>query len=406
MSEKGKYSQLFAQMSPETLAQPAELGEKTQRLYIGIPKVLDASDFRVPLSPAGVSLLINQGHEVVIERSAGDGANFSDHDYSEAGAEICDDPKKVFEADILLMVSPPTGKQMDMLKHGQTIISPLHLPTVTDEHIRKLMSKKLTCFAFEYIKDESGNFPFVRAMSEIAGNCVVTAAAELMTNSNGGRGVMLGGVTGVPPAKVVILGAGVVGECAAKAALGMGASVKVFDNNIHKLLRLQNNLGQRIFTSVVDPVVLKYELKMADLAIGAIHSEAGRSPVVISEQMVSQMKEGAVIVDVSIDQGGCFETSELTTHNNPTVIKHGVIHYGVPNIASRVSRTASYAISNILTATMLRSADTGGLDGLIRSSEGARNGVYIYKGVLTNEHLSELFTIKHTSIDLLIASSL
>ena len=343
---------------------------------------------------------------MVIEAGAGIGAGFKDIDFSESGAMISPDPKQVFEADIMLMVSPPSLENVALMKHAQTLISPIHLPTLKEEYIRQLMTKKVTALAFEYIRDESNNFPFVRAMSEIAGISVINIASQLMSNLDSGRGVLMGGITGVPPAKVIVLGAGVVGEHAAKAAMGLGASIKVFDNSLHKLIRLQNNIGHKIFTSVIDPMVLAHELKMADVVIGAIHSESGRAPVIVSEEMVENMKEGAVIIDVSVDQGGCFATSEVTSHQNPTFVKHGVVHYGVPNIASRVSRTASYAISNILTATILQGAHTGGIDMLIKNSAGARNGVYIYNGVLTNRHLGERFGIKHTELDLLITSSL
>jgi alanine dehydrogenase len=268
------------------------------------------------------------------------------------------------------------------------------------------MQKKVTALALEYIKDEAGSFPFVRSMSEIAGSSAIQIAGELLNSTKNGQGLLLGGISGVPPANVVVLGAGVVGEFAIRAALGLGASVKVFDNNIYKLMRLQNNVGRRLFTSAFYPDVLQKELEDADVVVGAIHSESGRTPIIVSEEIVSMMKPGAVIIDVSIDQGGVFETSEVTSHQNPTFKKYEVIHYCVPNIASRVARTASYAMSNILSSRLLKSSELGGIDKLFFYDHTSRHGVYIYKGCLTNKHLSERFNIKHTNIDLLFAGSM
>lgn len=385
---------------------PAMVEEKTSKLFIGIPKEKTFPEQRVPLTPESVNLLVSNGHRVVIESKAGKGAHFKDTDFSEAGAEIVDDYEKVFEAEILLKVAPFSEEEMNLLKMHQILISPIHLPKINAEYIQKLISKKVTALAIEYMKDESGTFPFVRSISEIAGNAVMVIAAEYLSNAKNGQGILLGGISGVPPAKVVILGAGVVGEFAARTALGLGANVKVFDDNIYKLMRLQNNLGVRIYTSSLYPDVLLKEITTADVVVGAIHSESGRSPVIVTEEMVTEMKHGAVIMDVSIDQGGIFETSEMTSHENPTFVKHGVIHYCVPNIASRVSKVASYAISNILYSRLLRSSEYGGFEKFLHYDIGSRHGVYIYRGCLTNRYLGERFGIKHTDIDLLFTASM
>ena len=268
------------------------------------------------------------------------------------------------------------------------------------------MRQRVTAFAFEYIKDESGTFPFVRSMSEIAGSSAILIASELLSDSTHGKGMLMGGISGIPPTKVLVLGAGVVGEFATRAALGLGALVKVFDNNIYKLLRLHNNIGTRLPTSTLNPEILAQELTTADVVIGAIHSELGRTPVVVNEEMVANMKAGSVIVDVSIDQGGCFETSELTNHKQPTFKKYDIIHYGVPNIASRVSKTASQAVSNIVTTTLIKASDYGGFENLIRYSPGARHGAYLYNGFLTNAHLSQSLGLKYTELDLLMTSNM
>jgi alanine dehydrogenase len=270
--------------------------------------------------------------------------------------------------------------------------------------LEKMMEKKVTALSFENLKDESGHNPIVRSMSEIAGSSVMLIAGQYLSSANNGKGMLLGGITGIPPTKVIIIGAGIVGEYAARTALAMGASVKVFDNNIYKLKRLQNNIGVRLWTSVLEPKVLAKQLKTCDVAVGALTSSGGRTPVVVSEEMVSMMRPGSVIVDVSIDRGGCFETSEVTSHEQPVVSKYGVIHYGVPNIPSGFARTASQAISNVLMPLLLTIGDEGGLEKLVWHQLNIRNGIYLFKGSLTNFHLSQRFNLKYTDLNLLIAS--
>ncbi|GIV35213.1 MAG: alanine dehydrogenase [Chitinophagales bacterium] len=385
---------------------PAQLKKQTSKLFIGIPKEKRFQEQRVPLTPESVSILVAHGHRIVIETKAGEGAHFKDRDYAEAGAEIAYDPKKVFDAEIILKVAPLSEEEISLLKMRQILISPIHLPTIKDDYLLKLMNKKITALALEYMKDESGTFPFVRSISEIAGNVVIAIAAEYLSNTNNGQGILLGGISGVPPAKVIILGAGVVGESATRAAIGLGAEVKIFDNNIYKLMRLQNNIGRKLYTSAIYPDVLLREISTADVVIGAIHSESGRSPIIVTEEMVSQMKRGAVIIDVSIDQGGVFETSEVTSHENPVFTKYDVIHYCVPNVASRVAKVASYAISNILYSRLLKSSEYGGFEKFLYHDAGSRHGVYIYHGSLTNKYLSEKFNLKYTDIDLLFTASM
>ncbi|OWY26187.1 alanine dehydrogenase [Sphingobacteriales bacterium UPWRP_1] len=379
---------------------------KKDKLFIGIPRERSFQENRVALTPEAVELLVNREHRIVVEAGAGEKSFFYDRQYAEAGAEIAYDVKKVFEADIILKAAPITENEIGLLKLHQTVFSPIHLPTLKPEILYQLLHKKVTTVAYEYIKDEGGSFPVVRTLSEIAGSSAILIGAEYLSNLNNGPGILMGGISGVPPAKVVILGAGVVGEFAARAALGLGAEVRVFDNNIYKLMRLQNNVNVRVYTSVINPNTLEHELSRADLAVGAIHSESGRTPVVVTENMVRKMKAGSVIVDVSIDQGGCFETSEITTHDKPVFIKHDVIHYCVPNIASRVSKTASLALSHVLTPLLLKTHHFGGFDKLLQNSGGVRNGVYIYKGHLTNRHMSERFGMRFTDLDLLIVSTI
>lgn len=388
------------QTQPETL----DVQQKHQKLFIGIPRETTLQENRVALVPHSVMTLTAHGHRVVVESGAGEKAGFNDHAYSEAGAEIAHTRKQVFDADVLLKVAPPILEEIDMMRPNQVVISPIHLPLLNSEYIVKLQKKRVIALAMEYIRDdETGVYPIVHVMSEIAGISAILIAAELLATTRGGKGVLLGGIAGVPPAKVIILGAGVAAEFATRTALGLGAEVRIFDNNVYKLMRLQNQVGRQLHTSVVNPIHLKEQLLTADVAIGAIHSPQGPTPVIVSADIVQQMKPGSVIVDVSIDQGGCFETSETTTHQKPTYVKHGVIHYCVPNIPSRVAGTASDAISNILTSLLLR-AESGGILALVTGHEGLRNGVYTYKGCLTNTYLGELFQLKSTNLDLLITS--
>jgi alanine dehydrogenase len=306
---------------------------------------------------------------------------------------------------VILKTAPPTVEELDLFKPDQLLISPLQMPVITEEFVFKLKSKRIVAMAMEYLQDDDGSYPVVRMMSEMAGISAMLTAAELLSNPQGGKGILLGGISGVPPAKVVILGAGVVAEFAARTALGLGVQVSVFDNNIYKLMRLQSLLGRNLYTSSLNPAYLQEELLKADVAIGAMHSKTGRTPVVVSEDMVRNMKPGSVIVDVSIDQGGCFETSEMTTHDQPTFEKHQVIHHCIPNIASRTSRTASVAISNIMTPILLKAGAASNWEGLLFAHPGLRNGIYCYRGAITNEYLAQKFGVKYANLDLLIMSN-
>ncbi|MEL6863269.1 MAG: alanine dehydrogenase [Bacteroidota bacterium] len=397
---------IFTESRYETQTEMLQLQRKPNTLFIGIPKETTLQEHRVALVPSAVATLIKHGHRVVVETDAGVQSNYSDHDYSEVGADIAYSKEQVFKSDILIKVAPPTLAEIDLLRPNQILFSPLHLPIITADFITKLKQKRVIALAMEYIKDEIGSFPVVRIMSEMAGLSAMLTAAELLSNTRGGKGVLLGGISGVPSAKVVILGAGVVAEFATRVALGLGADVRVFDNNIYKLMRLQNQVGRQLNTSSLNPIQLEKELKTADVTIGAIHSESGRTPIIVSEDTVAKMKPGSVIIDVSIDQGGCFATSEVTSHDAPTFVKHDIIHYCVPNIASKVARTASIAVSNILTPILLKAGNLGSIERLINEDTGLRNGVYTYKGCLTNEYLGERFQIKFTALDLLITSNL
>ncbi len=378
-----------------------EIARHKSELFIGIPKETSYQERRICLTPDAVNSLTSHGHRVLLEAGAGLSSSYTDKEYSDAGAEVTNDTKKVFGCPMLLKVEPPTLAEIEMIQPNTILISAIQLKTQKKEYFEALIKKKITALAFEYIKDEDGSYPAVKSLSEIAGTASILVAAELMINNLFGKGLLFGNITGVPPTDVVIIGAGTVGEFAAKTAVGLGANVKVFDNSITKLRRLQNNLNQRVFTSTIQPKSLLKALRRCDVAIGAMRGK-DRCPVVVTETMVEHMKKGAVIVDVSIDTGGCFETSEITTHEKPTFIKNDVIHYCVPNIPSRYSKTASLSISNIITPSLIHIAEDGGIESALRINKGLKNGVYIYHGILTNKAIGDWFNLPDSDINLIV----
>ena len=378
-----------------------EVARQRSDLFIGMPKETSFQERRICLTPDAVNSLTAHGHRVMMESGAGLTASYTDKEYSDAGAEITHDTKKVFGCPVILKVEPPTVKEIEMMNPETLLISALQLKTQRREFFEALETKKITALAFEFIRDEDGSYPAVKSLSEIAGTASVLIAAELMISQKLGKGLLFGNITGVPPTEVVILGAGTAAEFAAKTALGLGASVKVFDNSINKLRRLQNNLNQRIFTSTIQEKAILKALMRCDVAIGAMRGK-DRSPVIVSETMVERMKRGAVIIDISIDTGGCFETSEVTTHEKPTFVKHNVTHYCVPNIPSRYSKTASLSISNIISPFLLQMADDGGIESAIRCNAGLKHGIYFYHGRLTNSSIAEWFSLDSTDINLIV----
>ncbi|MGO4911194.1 MULTISPECIES: alanine dehydrogenase [unclassified Leeuwenhoekiella] len=377
-----------------------EIEQRKGSLFIGIPKENHFQEKRVCLTPDAVGALVAHGHRVLMETNAGEDARFSDHDYSEAGAEITSDKAKVFGCPMVLKVEPPSLEELELINPQTVLISALQLKTQKKEYFKVLATKRITALAFEFIKDADGTYPAVRALSEIAGTASILLASELMSRQNQGNGLMFGNISGVPPTEVVIVGAGTVGEFATRSALGLGANVKVFDNSLTKLRSLQVNVGRPIYTSTIQPKNLLKALRRCDVAIGAVRGK-DRSPVIVTETMIEYMKPGSIIIDVSIDMGGCFETSEVTTHDKPTFIKHGVIHYCVPNIPSRYARTSSISISNIFTPYLLEIGEHGGLENSLRMNKGLKNGLYFYRGILTSKSVAEWFDLPFRDINLL-----
>lgn len=405
MEEK---KQEFGKISSSEVFMPKEemleISKSKKKLTIGIPKEISFQEKRIALVPEGVGLLVANGHNVIIETLAGMGAQFTDNDYSEVGAQIVYNKEEVFKADILLKVAPPTIEEISFFKPRQTLISALHLTVQDIEYFKEMMMKKVTALCFEYIKDVTKTFPVIRLMSEIAGASAIYIAAEYLCNPQYGNGIMLGGFSGITPAEVVIIGAGTVSEYAARAALAMGACVKVFDNSIYKLRRLQQNLNSSVYTSILHPKTLRKAIREADVAIGAIHSGEGRTTCIVTEDMVRDMKAGSIIIEVSIDQGGCFETSRVTSHDDPVYKKYDVTHYCVPNIASRVPKTGSYALSNYFVPMILKIGEEGGIINLIKMDYGLRNGIYLFNGILTKKHIGEYFKLPFQDIELLMAA--
>ena len=378
-----------------------EITNQKGELYIGLPKETHFQEKRICLTPDAVAALAANDHRVLIEKGAGEKAGFSDSDYNEAGAELTDDKKKVFACPIILKVEPPSLDEIELIIPKAILITALQLKTRTKSYFEALAKKKITALAFEFIKDEAHSYPAVKALSEIAGTASVLIASELMANNELSNGMLFGNISGVPPAEVVVIGAGTVGEYATRSALGLGANVKVFDTSISRLRNLQVKVGRPLYTSTLQPKYLMKALRRCDVAIGALKG-TNRAPVVVTEEMVGKMKNGAVIIDVSVDMGGCFETTEITSHNQPTKMKHGVIHYGVPNIPARYPKTASISISNIFTPYLLNIAETGGLENAIRFNSGLKNGLYFYRGILTNKAVANWFSLPYSDLNILL----
>jgi alanine dehydrogenase len=381
-----------------------ETAVKNRNISIGMPGEDSDDEKRVAITPESVNLLVNNGNEVVVQKGAGRGANYSDKDYSENGAIISDSRARVYGSDVVIKVAPFNEHETDYLKGNQLVMSFLNVLKLSEETLGKLIRKKVTAIAFEKIKDSNGILPVIESMSEISGIASILLASDYLSNHHGGKGVMLGGITGVTPTEVVIIGANTAGEYAARAAIGLGSEVMIFDSSLHRLRRFQNILGQRLQTSVFHPQVLKKALKSADVLIGAIELEDLKPWYYITEDMIRMMKKGAVIIDLSIDRGGCIETTECRALRDPVYEKHGVVHFSAWNLPSRVARTASIALSNIFTPLLQNIADSGGMTQVLKNDTGLRNGAYLYNGILTNQTLGQKFGILSKDLDLLLSA--
>lgn len=375
-----------------------------KRLTIGLPNETERRENRICLTPEAVSVLVDMGHTIIIQRGAGEQAHYHDRDYADAGAQMVDTREEAYMADVILKPTPVMQEDVEVMRDRQVILSPIELFELRKEAIVEMMQKKVTAIGFDILKGADGTYPVVEMMSEISGNSAIMIASEYLSNSREGKGILLGGITGVTPAEVVILGAGTLGEYAARTALALGAEVKVFDYSLERLRRLNHCLGQRVYTSVFHKPVLERALLSADVLIGALRFFDDNLDITVSEEQVKLMKQGAVIVDMSIEHGGCIETSGPTTHENPTYSYNGVIHYCVPNVPSRVARTASIAYSNLFIALLEKIACGGGFNPAIKNDAGLRHGVYIYNGVLTKKIIADKYGLVSRDIDLLLAA--
>lgn len=376
-------------------------------LRIGLPKETSIDEKRISLTPGGVSILKGNGHEVFVQKGAGEDANFTDRDYADAGAEIAYSAEEVFKkSELVLKVAPLVEEEFEYLQTDQAIISALHIGSQKETYFKNLIEKSVTAIGYEFICDTDKEFPIVRMMHEITGSVAVQTAAHYLESHHNGQGIMLGGISGVPPATVVILGAGITGEYAARTALGYGAQVFVMDTNLNALRRLENALDRRIITAVANEQYLSSALKFADVIIGAAMAEGDRSPCWVTDDMVASMKAGSVIVDTVIDQGGCVATSKATTHSDPVFKKHEVTHYCVPNMPATVARTATYALNNVLVPYVLAIGDAGGVKECLWDNVALRNGTYMYKKHLTKQSLAKMFNMDHRAIEMLIASKI
>lgn len=400
----------FGELAQQTALYPQEslaLTKANQRgLLIGLPKEVSMQENRIALTPEAVAILVRNGHRVLIEKGAGEGAQFSDNEYSEAGGQIVYAPQEVFDCDLILKIEPVVSQEFEYLKIGQTIISALNLPTRDKAYFELLNEKQITAVSYEHIEDPAGGRPVIRSLSEIAGSTVMLIAAEYLSSANHGKGIILGGITGVPPTKVVIIGAGTVAEYAARVAIGLGADIKIFDQHIYRLQRLKYAIGHNIYTSIIESDTLGEAIQRADVVIGALRPDNGQSICVVTEEMVSRMRPSSVIIDVGIDQGGCIETSRMTTHKTPTYRVHEVIHYCVPNIASRVAHTASMALSNVFLPMLLQTGTAGGIEEMIYRNRWFGKGIYTHGGTLTDPHIAQKFGMKYKDLSLLLAARL
>ncbi|WP_412062875.1 alanine dehydrogenase [Rubrivirga sp. IMCC45206] len=389
------------------LEKPAAIGHRGERICVGVPSEAGNDERRVSLAPYAAALLVAAGHEVVIEAGAGADAQFLDSQYADAGCRVVDTPAEVYgNCDLIAKVFPPRGDELDLMRERQVLISALHLGGLESETLRRLMELRVTGIGFEFISDADGTLPIVRMMHEISGSMAVQTAARLLESSEGGRGVMLGGISGVPPSTVVILGAGVIGEWAARTAIGFGAHTIVLDTDLPALRAIEHVLDRRVTTAMANPTYVESAVKNADVVIGAAMAIGQRSPVVVTEEMVASMRPGSVVVDLVIDQGGCVETSRPTTPDEPTFVAHGVVHHCVPNLPSAVARTGSYALSNALTPYLLEIGEAGSINDALWSNVSLRTGAYVYRRHLTKKSLASMFGMPHRDIELLIASGI
>ncbi|MDF0675323.1 MAG: alanine dehydrogenase [Nitrospira sp.] len=366
-------------------------------MVIGVPKEIKDHEYRVSLTPEGAATLCQMGHEVWLEPSAGQGSGFSDDEYRKAGATIANSKSEVFKkADLILKVKEPLLCECHLFRPGQVLFTYLHLAALPDV-TKALLSSKITAIAYETTESKDGSLPILKPMSEIAGRMSVQIGARYLETIHGGRGVLLGGVPGVDPGKVVVLGAGVVGSSAIRIAVGMGAQVRVINLDVERLRYLDDQYQGRIITCAVSSATIEEAVCSADLVIGAVLIPGAKAPKVVSRSLVSRMKPGSVIVDVSVDQGGCVETTRPTTHSEPVYVVDRVVHYCVANMPGIVPRTSTYALTNATLPYLLRLASEG-IEHAIHADPGLAKGVNLKDGKVTHRAVAEAHGLPFTPV--------
>lgn len=368
-------------------------------MIVGVPKEIKNNENRVAITPAGVEAMVKSGHEVAIEKNAGAGSGISDDQYVVAGAKILKEAKEVFEAaDMIMKVKEPLSSEYDLFKEGQLLFTYLHLAP-EPELTQALLKKKVVGIAYETIQPDDGSLPLLTPMSEVAGRMSVQIGAQMLEKPHGGKGVLMAGVPGVAPAKVTIIGGGVVGTNAAKIALGMGAEVTILDLNPNRLRYLNDIFGPRLKTLMSNSYNIKEAVSEADLLIGGVLIPGAKAPKIVTEEMVKAMSPGSVIVDVAIDQGGCVETVDrVTTHAEPTYVKHGVVHYSVANMPGAVARTSTFALTNVTLPYAIKLANKG-YEAAIKEDIALARGVNVIDGKITYKAIAQALNLEYTPLD-------
>lgn len=364
-------------------------------MILGVPKEIKNNEFRVGMTPESVKAAIHHGHQVLVQSQAGSGVGFSDEDYLAVGAEVKSSAAEVFSlAQMIVKVKEPQPVECAMLREGQILFTYLHLAP-DPQQTKALMESGAVCIAYETVKNEQGRLPLLFPMSEVAGRMSIQVGAHFLEETYGGRGVLLGGVTGVAPAEVLVIGGGTVGRNAAQMAIGLGANVTVLTHSVAKSDKLKQQFGDKIHTNLSTPETIAQAITQADLVVGAVLVPGASAPKLISKAQLKTMKPGAVVVDVAIDQGGCFETSRPTTHQEPIYVVDGIVHYCVANIPGAVPRTSTLALNNATLPYILKLADRGYKAALLEDS-GFLNGLNVMHGLVTNQGVADSLNLEYT----------
>lgn len=384
----------------ETQEEMLLISPQKKKLSIGIPKEDFKNERRISFTPNTVQFLTNNGIKVYIEAGAGLSSGYSDLEFSESGGTILDQQVAVFKSDVIVKISPPTIQQISYLEKNQILISSLNLKTLDRTYFELLAGKRITAIALEYINDEFGTLPFVHFMSEIAGRVAVNIASNFLMQKHG---TLLGGTGGTKPSEIVIIGAGDVARSTVKFALETGALVKVYDQSISRLKALEEHIPGNVYCSILNDSTLMADLSNADVVIAALSNQDVGAQYVVSEELITNLKKNSIVIDLSIDQGACFETSKVTSFEKPTFVKHGITHYGIPNIPSTVPRTASDVLGNIYLQLFSNFQNYFNINHFLKNDSNFRNGLYFYNGVLVNKHIGELYDLPNQDLDLIIA---